>query len=364
MLFELFACLRERFELHTNQIFCMASTLNSPVLFLLCSLHSDVAPHKPPRHKRGHPPPSKLCESCQVVFDKTKQRYNQTWRKQEENLKKIRSELKKKCNAFDKAIITQANTPVGSRIVYEGVQSNSVRVTEKMFRTFVKKQPFKKKLQKTCAIVGNGGILNESGCGKMINSAQFVIRCNLPPLGDDFEEDVGNKTDFVTANPSIFVDRYDSLLNLRRPFVESLRRYGNSLMLLSPFSFPFSTPVCMRAIYSIEDFEIPVKPILLNSKYLQNLLIFWKSKGLQEARLTTGLLMVSLALELCDNVHLYGFWPFSNHPHKPYGTSHHYYDDRKPSRLHTMPAEFDLLLKMHSQGILRLHLGDCKPGLQ
>lgn len=36
--------------------------------------------------------------------------------------------------------------------------------------------PFSNKTWDTCAVVGNGGILNNSSCGKMIDSAQFVIR--------------------------------------------------------------------------------------------------------------------------------------------------------------------------------------------
>lgn len=42
--------------------------------------------------------------------------------------------------------------------------------------------------------------------------------------------------------------------------------------------------------------------------------------------------------------------------------TNHYYDDRPVKYFHKMPAEFDQMLQMHSQGVLRLHLGDCKTG--
>ncbi|XP_059191305.1 alpha-2,8-sialyltransferase 8F-like [Centropristis striata] len=296
------------------------------------------------------------------IIAKVKERYSQNWMKQENNYTKFRSELSSKCNGFDKAIITQANTPVGSKIVYDG-EKKSLEVTPEIFSTFAKEHPLPNQTLDTCAVVGNGGILTNSSCGKMIDSAQFVIRCNLPPLEDDYEKDVGTKTDLVTANPSILTDKYGALQGRRRPFVESLGIYGNSLLLLPAFSYGQVTSVCQRAVYSIEEFESPIRPVFFNPEYLQKLGIFWRSQGIKSSRLSTGIMMTSLALELCANVHLYGFWPFSNHPHGLYNLTNHYYDDVKAKAgVHVMPVEFDLLLQLHIQGVLRLHLEDCRPG--
>ena len=33
-------------------------------------------------------------------------------------------------------------------------------------------------------------------------------RCNLPPIENDYEKDVGSKSDVVTANPSIIHDKW------------------------------------------------------------------------------------------------------------------------------------------------------------
>ncbi|XP_070704328.1 alpha-2,8-sialyltransferase 8E-like [Pempheris klunzingeri] len=264
--------------------------------------------------------------------------------------------MSSECHGFDKAVITQANTPVGSQIVYDGEK----KIKAQTGASPNNPHPFPNKTWETCAVVGNGGILSDSGCGKMIDSAQFVIRCNLPPLVNGYEEHVGVKTGLVTANPTILTKKFGSLAGRRRPFVESLQIYGNSLMLLPAFSFRFSTPLSLRVAYTIEDLQSPIRPAYFNPDYLQSLAAFWRSQGLRAPRLSSGIMMVSLALELCDDVHLYGFWPFSNHPLGLHTLTNHYYDDVKVNtRFHAMPAEFNMLLQLHSQGVLRLHLGDC-----
>uniref|UniRef100_A0A3Q3NAX9 ST8 alpha-N-acetyl-neuraminide alpha-2,8-sialyltransferase 6 n=1 Tax=Labrus bergylta TaxID=56723 RepID=A0A3Q3NAX9_9LABR len=253
-----------------------------------------------------------------------------------------RSQLSNSCSGFDKAILNQANTVVEPELVDE--RKYSFQVSPEVFNTFTKEHPFSNKTWDTCSVVGNGGILTDSSCGERIDSAQFVMRCNLPPLGNGYEKHVGVKTDLVTANPSILREKYESLMKRRRPFVESLHIYGNSLLL-----FPFSrgtTAMCLRAIYSVEDLGSPIRPVFLNPKYFRRLGAFWRAQGLGSSLMSTGIIMASIALEVCENVHLYGFWPFDNHPYGLYDLTNHYYDDRK--------------LKLHRQGVLKLHLGDCQ----
>uniref|UniRef100_A0A3Q0R059 ST8 alpha-N-acetyl-neuraminide alpha-2,8-sialyltransferase 6 n=1 Tax=Amphilophus citrinellus TaxID=61819 RepID=A0A3Q0R059_AMPCI len=319
-----------------------------------------VKTYQPAPAKRRAPKPSEydgtdcldVCVCHREIIDKIQQRYNKTW---------MKAELRLKCNGFDESIITQSNTPVGSKLVYDGEKKRTLVVNQDLFNMFIKKHPFSNKIWDTCSVVGNSGILSDSGCGKMIDSADFVVRCNLPPLENGYEKDVGTKTNLVTANPSILFRKFGALTGRRRPFIDSLRQYGSSLLLLPPFAFSGNTAVCQRAVYAIEDFEIPLQPVFFNPHYLQNLAQFWRSQGLKEARLSSGLMVASMALEFCENVHLYGFWPFSNHPYGLYTLTNHYYDDKPAKKsLHSMPAEFDQLLQLHTQGVLRLHLGDCK----
>ncbi|XP_067089294.1 alpha-N-acetylneuraminide alpha-2,8-sialyltransferase [Osmerus mordax] len=325
---------------------------------------STVGPRNPHRPKNPAAAPSHTCKDCKNnVTDKVVERYSHAWRKQEDNSKKFRSLLSSRCHGVTKAVVTQANTPLGSKMVYDGEKRKPLHVTPELFSTFVKEHPFASNTTwDTCSVVGNGGILTNSSCGEKIDSAQFVIRCNLPPLENGYERDVGNKTDLVTANPSILLEKYGALLERRRPFVESLRSYGDSLILLPAFSYGHNTPVSLRALYTVQDFDSPSRPVFLNPEYLQSLARFWRSQGLKSVRLSTGMIVASLALEFCANVDLFGFWPFSQHldGHQP--LTNHYYDNRQAKKtIHAMPAEFDHLLKLHSQGVLRIHLGECAP---
>uniref|UniRef100_A0A3B4ALA0 Uncharacterized protein n=1 Tax=Periophthalmus magnuspinnatus TaxID=409849 RepID=A0A3B4ALA0_9GOBI len=272
-----------------------------------------------------------------------------------------RSLLITNCNGFQKAFVTQANTPLGTTIRYDAEKRERV-VNEDLFSNIPKDIHFSNKILDTCAVVGNGGILVNSSCGEAIDSAQFVIRCNLPPLDKGFGKHVGRKTNIVTANPTIIVKKYGSLQHRRRQFVDDVSIYGDSLMFLPAFSFAFCTGLSMSALYTLEDFRSSVKAVFLNPEYLKSLDVFWRSQKLNpRVRISSGFMMVSLALEICNNVDIYGFWPFAYHPHSFQPVTNHYYDDQKASSFHAMPAEFAYLIKLHNEGVLRVHLGEC-PG--
>uniref|UniRef100_A0A8C5AT10 ST8 alpha-N-acetyl-neuraminide alpha-2,8-sialyltransferase 6 n=1 Tax=Gadus morhua TaxID=8049 RepID=A0A8C5AT10_GADMO len=219
------------------------------------------------------------------------------------------------------------------------------------------KNPFSSKPWDTCSVVGNGGILSNSTCGEMIDSAQFVIRCNLPPVESSHLKDVGKKTGLVTANPSIL--NQNGLLDRRRPFVDSMSHYKDALILLPAFTLSKNIQPSLRVVYTIEESLSPIRPVFLNPEYIRNLHSFWSSKGLNK-RLSSGFMVASLALELCTNVHLYGFWPFDQHPLLQQPLNNHYYDNiQSKKKVHAMPDEFDHLLRLHEQGVLKIHLGEC-----
>ncbi|KAM9409247.1 alpha-2,8-sialyltransferase 8F-like isoform 2-T2 [Pholidichthys leucotaenia] len=179
-------------------LLCMGSLVTTIFWFLVDKNYADYNPPRPQKKEK----PGVLCKGCKKVIDDVNQHFSEPWQKQEENYKKLRSLLNSNCSGFDTAIITQTNTPLGTKIKYDG-EDTYLTVTPTIFKTFLKEHPFLNKTWNTCAVVGNGGILAESYCGKMIDSAELVMRCNLPPVTGEYERHVGSKTDFVTANPTI-----------------------------------------------------------------------------------------------------------------------------------------------------------------
>ncbi|XP_062898456.1 alpha-2,8-sialyltransferase 8F-like [Mobula hypostoma] len=126
------------------------------------------------------------------------------WIQNTEELKNLRSQLQKCCNASQNFIVTQDNSPLGTNISYSAEPRRIFKITEDIVNLLPKTVPFKK--LKRCSVVGNAGILANSSCGTEIDQAAFVFRCNLPPL-IDYRQDVGTKTTIVTSNPTIIKDR-------------------------------------------------------------------------------------------------------------------------------------------------------------
>ena len=86
---------------------------------------------------------------------------------------------------------------------------------------------------------------------------------------------------------------------------------------------------------------------------------FWKDDhNMTKKRFSTGFYFVSNALTLCDEVHLYGFWPFSTSL-EGRKLQYHYHGDIGPGKTHDITVEFRILIAMHQLGLLRLHIGKC-----
>uniref|UniRef100_H3B4B4 ST8 alpha-N-acetyl-neuraminide alpha-2,8-sialyltransferase 6 n=1 Tax=Latimeria chalumnae TaxID=7897 RepID=H3B4B4_LATCH len=271
-------------------------------------------------------------------------------------LNRYRTDLNKCSNLTQRLVLTRENAPIGHEIEYE-VAEQRVRVEEPLFKLLPRESPFKKAPYKRCAVVGNAGILLNSGCGRRIDQADFVFRCNLPPL--NYSKDVGSKTDLVTANPSIIIQKYHGLKESRRLFVERMKVYKDALILMAAFSQSFATEISLAVAYALEDFGSKQKAIFFHPAYLRQLGSLWRSWGVRARRLSSGLMLVSAALELCDSVALYGFWPFSTGLDGE-AVLHHYYDNVPPEPgVHAMSSEFVHYLQMHSKGVLQLHVGKC-----
>uniref|UniRef100_A0A674IGT6 ST8 alpha-N-acetyl-neuraminide alpha-2,8-sialyltransferase 6 n=1 Tax=Terrapene triunguis TaxID=2587831 RepID=A0A674IGT6_9SAUR len=239
------------------------------------------------------------------------------------------------CNASAKLVLTRDNTPLGSQIVYDGEPAKKYPVKEELLEMLPQVSPFQGAPYECCAVVGNGGILRNSSCGPEIDRAQG---------GDGSRGKEGSA----------------GLSRWRRPFAEAVGTYGAPLLLIPAFSFAAYTAVSSQALYTLEDFGSPARAVFMNPEYLAGLDGHWRSRGLRVNRLSSGFMLVSAALELCQHLTLYGFWPFPTDP-EGQPLSHHYYDNQPPKPgFHAMPDEFTRYLGMHLQGALRLHLGRCR----
>ncbi|KAK6293479.1 hypothetical protein J4Q44_G00358050 [Coregonus suidteri] len=265
--------------------------------------------------------------------------------------------LRSCCNATGEMILTNQNTKLGQKIHYETNQKLFKTVDKKLHSMLPNALPWSKGLLGRCAVVGSGGILQNSSCGAEIDSADYIIRFNLGPVSNS--EDVGNKTHLMTINPSQIRTGYRNLTKDPQPLANRVAAYGNASLLLSPFSYQFCTGLSLDVYHVLRPLRPNQKVVFFNPNFLLQLSRKWKGRGLKEPRLTSGLMLASVAMELCEEVHLYGFWPFPlDLYHNP--LPHHYYDNVGPKKgVHSMPDEFLLMLQLHTQGVLQLHLGRC-----
>ncbi|XP_014413939.2 alpha-2,8-sialyltransferase 8E isoform X2 [Camelus dromedarius] len=333
------------------------------------------------------------------LFDRWRSLQMCKWAMNISEANQFKSTLSRCCNAPSFLFTTQKNTPLGTKLKYEVDTSGIYHINQEIFRMFPKDMPYYRSQFKKCAVVGNGGILKNSRCGREINSADFVFRsvprkwlklsgpqsphlqdgrkwrnrcadaedsravqicwCNLPPISEKYTMDVGVKTDVVTVNPSIITERFHKLEKWRRPFYRVLQVYENASVLLPAFYNTRNTDVSIRVKYVLDDFESPQAVYYFHPQYLVNVSRYWLSLGVRAKRISTGLILATAALELCEEVHLFGFWAFPMNPSGLYIT-HHYYDNVKPRPgFHAMPSEIFNFLHLHSRGILRVHTGTC-----
>ncbi|XP_016429756.1 alpha-2,8-sialyltransferase 8E-like [Sinocyclocheilus rhinocerous] len=260
------------------------------------------------------------------------------------------------CNATRSLFLTKRNTAVNQTIPYETSTISTYTMNDTLHSMLPEDFPWSGRRLGRCAVVGSGGILKNSSCGREIDSADFVIRFNLASINDS---DVGLKTDLVTINPSQIQREYKDLEKKPNPLVKRVSVYGNASLIMPAFAYTFCTGLSIRTLKALHPIR-PQQPVVFFSPYyLQTLDRFWKGRGLKSIRLSTGFMLISAALEVCEHVHVYGFWPFDTDL-QDNPVPYHYYDLRRPSkRMHKMPEEFVRLLQLHSQGALTLHLQPC-----
>ncbi|KFV72916.1 Sia-alpha-2,3-Gal-beta-1,4-GlcNAc-R:alpha 2,8-sialyltransferase, partial [Dryobates pubescens] len=204
-------------------------------------------------------------------------------------------------------------------------------------------------------------------CGPRIDAADFVFRCNFAPT-EAFQRDVGRKTNLTTFNPSILEKYYNNLLTIqdRNNFFLGLKKLDGAILWIPAFFFHTSATVTRTLVDFFVEHRGQLKVQLAwPGNIMQHVNRYWKNKHLSPKRLSTGILMYTLASAICEEIHLYGFWPFGFDPNTREDLPYHYYDKKgtkfttKWQESHQLPAEFQLLYRMHGEGLAKLTLSHC-----
>lgn len=164
---------------------------------------------------------------------------------------------------------------------------------------------------KRCVVVGNGGVLRNSTLGKKIDSYDVIIRMNDGPvLG--YEEDVGQKTTFRLCYPeSIFSEalHYDPnttvVLMMFKP--HDAKWLSELLMNKRVSTYGFWRKPAMNLIYRPHQMRI-LNPFILR-QVSQDILNFPTTfpKTEKPKHPTTGIIAITLAFHMCNEVHIAGF---------------------------------------------------------
>ncbi|CAH1245250.1 ST8SIA6 [Branchiostoma lanceolatum] len=273
---------------------------------------------------------------------------------------------------FRKGTVSDSRFANGSFVVTQGLPINfgltpHTKSSKKFDRlevtkNFPKESPFKTRHFSTCSVVGNGGILKGSSCGKEIDASEFVFRINMAPMGDNYMMDIGNKTNLITMNPSMIKYRYTNkkqkLLNVKA-LMHDLSVYGDSYLLIWALLSGHNTRRPGNVLQALKENNATNQVIIPFPYVTTSMTSFWKENGLEAQRPSTGLILVGLATQICEEVRLYGFWPF-HADRSNRRLTEHYYDNSLPTQVHSVPDEFRQLQRLHNTGVLCLTTHACQ----
>ncbi|XP_044300994.1 alpha-2,8-sialyltransferase 8B isoform X2 [Varanus komodoensis] len=287
-----------------------------------------------------------------------------SWKHNQTLSLKIRKQILKFLDAEKDISVLKGTLKPGDIIHYVFDRGSTMNVSQNLYALLPRTSPLKGKHFRTCAIVGNSGILLNSGCGEEIDSHSFVIRCNLAPV-QEYSQDVGSKTDLVTMNPSVIQRAFEDLVNdtWREKLLQRLHGLNGSILWIPAFMAKGGKDRVERVNELVLKHHISVRMAYPSLRLLHAVRGYWLTNKVYIKRPTTGLLMYTLATRFCNRIYLYGFWPFArDQAQRP--VKYHYYDSLKygymsQSSPHTMPLEFKALRALHQQGALKLTVGAC-----
>ncbi|XP_078596052.1 CMP-N-acetylneuraminate-poly-alpha-2,8-sialyltransferase-like [Branchiostoma floridae x Branchiostoma japonicum] len=253
----------------------------------------------------------------------------------------------------------------GKRIRYElERRGKKPKITQEFYRLVPESSPLLDKHFRSCAVVGNSGILLGSRCGPQIDSADFVFRSNLPVI-EGYEKDVGTKSNFTTMNPSVLSHNYEGDLEnesvLREKFVKRLRLLEDQILHIPAFVSPIGYTNVEITNRVILQYQLPVKLSYAPWNTNEKIMAMWNNSEFRVNRPSTGNVLFTVAACLCDQIHLYGFYPFLT-DRDGQRIKYHYYGHMKKRYFdptHEMTEEYRALQALHQRKALVLHTEPC-----
>ncbi|XP_035679138.1 alpha-N-acetylneuraminide alpha-2,8-sialyltransferase-like isoform X2 [Branchiostoma floridae] len=193
----------------------------------------------------------------------------------------------------------------------------------------------------------------------------------MPPVCSPYLDDIGRRTDLVTTCRDRMNSKWGLLKSRagREKFLNHLHdQYGQDTYIVSA---PFTIRRDIEALLSISELlrsnNSSVVPLYISPTHARQTLQAWSDLGLDlnkgRINFSSGFYYTSVALELCDQVNIYGFWPFrEDREGRP--VRYHYYKSVDTGGLenswHAMDKEFEKLLQLHKLGVLQLIHGNCR----
>ncbi|KAJ8013480.1 hypothetical protein DPEC_G00030230 [Dallia pectoralis] len=223
-----------------------------------------------------------------------------------------------------------------------------------------------------CAVVGNGGILKDSGKGQEIDQHDYVFRTNGAVI-QGFEQDVGSRTSHYTFSTNTLRNSMRSYAGLgyRGPPRSNETRYiflpdhdrdyllmkavaTNTSVERGPEKSP-KPPTYFGENVTVEKLKMYHPDFI---RYVRNR--FLRARAMQTRfkdiyRPSTGAIMLIAAVHTCDQVSAYGFMTpdYRNF-------SDHYYDQKyHPVGFfanHDLKMEMALWQQFHQAGLIKLYM--------